>query len=82
MWIFLHAAKFQWLFHFHLFSDIDECATLPCQNEGICNNGQNEYTCTCINGWQGTNCNTGRNIHHISCVMFWWNVDKGGEFDV
>ena len=39
-----------------LFSDIDECNSDPCQNNGICNNGVNRYTCQCPNGISGSNC--------------------------
>ncbi|KAH3831279.1 hypothetical protein DPMN_104541 [Dreissena polymorpha] len=40
-------------------TDIDECATNPCKNGASCINGQNQYTCTCAAGWQGTNCDHG-----------------------
>ena len=39
-------------------ADIDECSTTPCVN-GQCENGANQYTCTCDAGWTGTNCDTG-----------------------
>ncbi|XP_030850244.1 uncharacterized protein LOC100889793 [Strongylocentrotus purpuratus] len=28
----------------------------PCVNDGLCNNLQNAFTCTCVNGWTGTRC--------------------------
>ncbi|XP_078669871.1 collagen alpha-6(VI) chain-like [Branchiostoma floridae x Branchiostoma belcheri] len=36
--------------------DIDECASAPCQNGGVCVNGNNQYTCQCPAGFTGTNC--------------------------
>ena len=35
---------------------INECQTDPCQNQGICSDVQNGYTCTCVPGFTGTNC--------------------------
>jgi len=35
---------------------INECQTDPCQNQGICSDIQNGYTCTCVPGFTGTNC--------------------------
>lgn len=43
---------------FCLSSDIDECATLPCQN-GDCVDLVNEFSCTCTGGFTGTLCETG-----------------------
>lgn len=43
--------------HFrHNCVDINECDSNPCQNGGTCHNGNNQYTCTCLPGWTGTNC--------------------------
>jgi len=40
--------------------DIDECAGDPCENEGTCVDGVNEYVCQCKLGYNGTNCTTGK----------------------
>ena len=40
------------------FLDINECASNPCRNGGICKDGVNEYTCTCSAGYKGTTCQT------------------------
>ena len=39
-------------------SDIDECASLPCQNGGTCTDGVNGYTCACAAGFTGSDCET------------------------
>ena len=46
---------------FDSFSDIDECASSPCQNGGRCVDGINEYECRCQAGWTGVNCETSKN---------------------
>ena len=38
----------------HCETDIDECASDPCQNDATCNDAVNMYTCTCDSGWTGT----------------------------
>ncbi|XP_072013215.1 uncharacterized protein [Amphiura filiformis] len=38
--------------------DINECASSPCQNGACYDDGVNGYTCTCNNGYTGTNCET------------------------
>ena len=37
-------------------TNIDECATDPCQNDAACRDGIADYTCNCLYGWQGKNC--------------------------
>ena len=48
-------------------SDIDECVSNPCQNEGLCVDGVNAYTCECSSGYSGVNCETSeylfQNVH-------------------
>ena len=39
--------------------DIDECATGPCQNGGSCTDQINDYTCACVDGYDGLNCENG-----------------------
>ena len=42
---------------------MDECSVNngngPCGNGGQCNNTSGGYTCTCPEGWTGTDCQTG-----------------------
>ncbi|XP_066275728.1 fibropellin-1-like [Branchiostoma lanceolatum] len=38
-----------------LCADIDDCASSPCVH-GTCTDDTGGYTCTCGNGWEGTNC--------------------------
>ena len=45
-----------------ILSDMNECYSRPCQNQGQCVNGDNGngYTCECQPGWEGVNCEIGR----------------------
>ena len=48
---------------FYSLSDVDECASSPCQNGGSCSDGINKYTCGCVAGYTGNECKTSeRNI--------------------
>ena len=40
-------------------TDIDECASNPCLNSGICNDHVNRYSCSCKRGFAGTHCEEG-----------------------
>lgn len=39
-----------------VFSDIDECASSPCENDATCEDGVNSYICKCKDGFAGKNC--------------------------
>ncbi len=34
----------------------DQCASNPCQNDGLCIDGDYRYTCQCLSGFSGPNC--------------------------
>ena len=36
--------------------NINECASNPCQNGGMCNDGLNGFTCVCSGGFRGDYC--------------------------
>lgn len=50
--------------NFISFLDVDECASVPCKNNGTCTDYIDIYTCKCIPGFQGDNCETGK------CLVF------------
>src|SRR5262249_10422408 len=39
-------------------TNINECASNPCQNGGVCIDGINSYSCNCVGGYGGVNCET------------------------
>jgi hypothetical protein len=39
--------------------EVDECASAPCLNGGVCEDGVNGYTCDCVDFWMGENCALG-----------------------
>jgi hypothetical protein len=43
-----------------LFSEINECQSNPCKNDGTCNDYVNSYKCTCQPGYEGLYCENGK----------------------
>ena len=41
-------------------SDINECASSPCQNEATCVDGENGFTCDCKPGYTSVLCEIGK----------------------
>lgn len=44
---------------FYLSPDIGDCAPNPCENDGSCIDEVNDYTCACVDGYEGKNCEIG-----------------------
>ena len=61
-------------FEYYFLPDIDDCASSPCQNSGTCTDGVNEYTCTCVTGYTGSNCEISRSHSHLQLLPFILNV--------
>ena len=41
----------------NIVSDIDNCnPNNPCQNDGVCKDAINSYSCDCLHGFKGDNC--------------------------
>ena len=47
--------------------DIDECGSNPCLNGATCAQSIDEYNCTCVEGFLGSNCETGEPSHINRC---------------
>ena len=70
-------------------SDIDECASTPCANGGVCSDEVGAYSCTCGVGYAGLECATGRDVLYY-CLYFrplqidylvegFWPIKKEGR---
>ena len=58
-------------------SDINECASNPCNNGGSCSDLVNGYTCECVEGYAGLDCDYGEidsrsNRNVLEC----WQITK------
>lgn len=49
-------------------SDWDECASEPCQNGGLCQDGPNSFTCECIHNYTGDTCEIG-NFYQLGSYL-------------
>ena len=47
----------------NIFTDIDDCAGNPCINGASCTDLVNDYMCSCIAGYGGSNCE--RNVSKL-----------------
>ena len=52
--------------HYHLETDIDDCASHPCNNNGTCTDRVNGYNCSCAPGFNGTQCKKGNRNSRLS----------------
>ena len=51
--------------------DIDECVSAPCANGATCNDGVNQFDCSCVFGYEGTMCQQVRTTcYMISCRRY------------
>ena len=58
-------------------TDIDDCASHPCKNNGTCTDRVNGFKCSCAPGFNGTQCKTGNYIQYLysfiryCCCLFY-----------
>ncbi|CAH1774364.1 unnamed protein product, partial [Owenia fusiformis] len=50
-------------------TEIDECASGPCQNNGTCKDLLKSYECDCLNGFIGVNCQLQVNESQAVCDL-------------
>ena len=59
------------------FLEIDECESATCQNGGTCEDGINQFTCICANGYTGDLCETGNiNEKFVKSVIVYLIFDN------
>ena len=42
------------------FTEVDECMSYPCDNDGTCVDAANSYICECPSGYSGSHCETSK----------------------
>jgi hypothetical protein len=58
-----------WIFSLHTnFDTIDDCASQPCLNQGICAQGPFTYDCKCVRPYTGKRCES---ISSTYCKLLW-----------
>ena len=55
---------------FLISSDIDDCYPSPCKNNGTCIDGVNNYTCSCVPGFEGKNCTISKLLNNFNNFFF------------
>ena len=53
-------------------SDIDECLSQPCQNNGTCSNNVDHFICHCHSGSVGYMCQVGRCFRRVFVIISQW----------
>ena len=59
--------------YFPFYSDVDECASSPCQNGGSCVDIIYGYYCACKSGFHGLHCEQGE-LTYITNVHEYFSV--------
>ena len=49
--------------------DANDCAGNPCNNGGVCMDGIATYTCTCSEGFNGSDCETSIFYHQFHTTI-------------
>ena len=50
--------------------EIDECASTPCANGGVCTDAVGVYSCSCAVGYTGSDCETGTDNLYYCLSLF------------
>lgn len=61
-------------------TDIDDCLPNPCQNNGTCTDFVNEFQCTCVAGFNGTNCESSKNFIFLLFFFLVFEIFKSYFF--
>ena len=59
---------------FLISSDIDDCYPSPCKNNGTCIDGVNNYTCSCVPGFEGKNCTISKLLNNFNNLVFFFKL--------
>lgn len=80
--LYIYSVPNKYLNNFFV-TDIDECASAPCQNGGTCIDLDNSFKCECPSAWEGNLCQFGMNFlkiynlyHVIIVIIFLLDADE------
>ena len=48
--------------------DVNECASFPCQRDGVCVDDVNSFRCDCLPGFGGERCQNGQFFASMTCI--------------
>ena len=67
---------------FLISSDIDDCYPSPCKNNGTCIDGVNNYTCSCVPGFEGKNCTISKLLNNFNNLVFFFLSYQSGTVNI
>ena len=67
---------------FLISSDIDDCYPSPCKNNGTCIDGVNNYTCSCVPGFEGKNCTISKLLNKFNNLVFFFLSYQSGTVNI
>lgn len=50
-------------------SELDECDSTPCLNEGVCQDGISSFSCACRDGYAGSFCEIRKSTSHLTLIV-------------
>jgi hypothetical protein len=59
-------------------ADVNECDPNPCQNSGVCTDGEDSFSCACATGYDGATCSS--ELVAVFVLVFSHAIALGSQF--